>query len=366
MNELNLADLLRDNADKLTIPGAALMRYGPEDYIGATTVLRGTLFFDDSNEPEVREAACQCFEQYEALAKEHLTWLWRVEPPKGPHKFTYAKAPKLRDMVKALEPDDLLGFAYVSGKKPHDASEWQFYVLGKRAWQAKMGTWGLASLEFTMPLLYVEEHPRAFQQLFVDFAKRLKAVHGFGGHALQLSLVRKEPNEPAEAMMIRAAKGVDAGTNALVASLAEHGITTHLKTIGWLTAVNHDMVKQIDGLFRIRSELPLDWFALYDYGAGLVIQAGPKPNICAVADDPLPATYVLPNMLLKEVRVPQIGDLHYGSKDGEPRIVGKAAEDWLARFDIPEEQLLQYKAKLLKEPKLTPETTLPDRLMPPR
>lgn len=62
----------------------------------------------------------------------------------------------------------------------------------------------------------------------------------------------------------------------------------------------------------------------------------------------------------------KLGDLHYGSKDGEPRIVGKAAEDWLARFDIPEEQLLQYKAKLLGEPQLTPETTLPERLVPPR
>jgi hypothetical protein len=366
MSELNLADLLRDNPGKLDIPGAALMKYGPEDYIGATMVLRGTLFFDGSHTPEVREAVCQCFEQYEAFAKKHLTWLWLEEPPKGPNRFAYAKALKLRAMVKSLEPDDHLGFAYVSGIKPHDASAWQFDVCGLRAWEAKLGWKGLASLKFTLPLLDAEEQPQLFQRLFVDFSRRLKPVHGFGGHALQLSLVRKEPNEPVEAMIVKAARGVDAGDNAVLAGWVKSGITTHLKTIGWLTAINHDMVEKIGGLFRIRSELPHDWFALYDYGAGLIIQAGPKPNIAAVADDPLPATYVLPNMLLKEVRVPEIGDLHYGSKDGEPRIVGKAAEDWLARFDIPEDQLLQYKAKLLDEPKLTKETTLPERLMPPR
>jgi Protein of unknown function (DUF3396) len=361
-NTLDLAALLREHGDKLDIPGAALMKYGPEDYVGATMVLRGTLYFDGSHTPEVREAVCQCFEQYEALAKEHLTWLWLEEPPKGPDKFTYVKAPKLRDYVSRLLEDDHLGFAYISGKKPHDASRWQFRIFGRRGWQAKMGTWGLASLQFSLPLLYAEENPTAFQQLFVSFARRLRSVHGHGGHALQVSLVREEPNEPAEAMMAEFANGVDAGDNALIGGRAKNGITTRIKTIGWLTAINHDMVKQLGGLFTIRSELPMNWYALYDYGAGLVIQAGPKPELAPVSLDPKPAAYVLVNALLKEVRIPQIGGLHYGSKDGEPRIVGAAAEQWLRRFDITDDELLAYKAKLLDEPKLTKETTLPDRL----
>ena len=366
MATLDLATLLREHADKLDIPGAALMKYGPEDYVGATLVLRGSLYFHNAHTLEVREAICRCFDQYEAIAKEHLTWLWREEPPDGPSRFAFAKAPKMREMMKRLHEDHYVSFAYVSGKKPHDASPWQFFVSGMPGWEAKMGVRGMSSLDFTLPPLYVEENPKAFQQLFVSFARLLKAVHGHGGHALQLSLVRDEPNEPTEALMFDHAKGLDVGGASGVSHRFKYGITTHIKTIGWLTAINHDMVKQIDGLFRIRSELPLSWFALYDYGAGLVIQAGPKPNIAAVADDPLPATYVLPNMLLKEVRMPEIGSLHYGSKDGEPRLYGAAAEEWLKRFDIPEEQLLQYKAKLLKEPKLTAETTLPERLMPPR
>jgi Protein of unknown function (DUF3396) len=366
MTTLDLATLLRENADKLDIPGAALMKYGPQDYVGATLVLRGSLYFNDAHTPGVREAICQCFDQYEAIARGSLTWLWREEPPEGPNRYAYAKAPKMRDMMKRLDEDHPVSFAYVSGKKPHDASSWQFYVSGQPGWEAKMGTRGMSSLDFTVPPLFVEESPQALQKLFVSFARLLKAVHGHGGHALQLSMVRDEPNEPTEALMFEHAKGLDVGGASRVSGRAKYGITTHIKTIGWLTAINHDMVKQIGGLFSIRSELPLDWFALYDYGAGLVIQAGPKPEIAAVSVDPMPATYVLPNMLLKEVRMPEIGNLHYGSKDGEPRLVGWSAEQWLKRFDIPEEQLLHYKAKLLKEPKLTPETTLPDRLMPPR
>ena len=58
----------------------------------------------------------------------------------------------------------------------------------------------------------------------------------------------------------------------------------------------------------------------------------------------------------------EIDSFHYGSKDGEPRLVGWAAEQWLKRFDVPDEELLTYKTKLLNEPKLTKLTTLPDQL----
>ena len=54
--------------------------------------------------------------------------------------------------------------------------------------------------------------------------------------------------------------------------------------------------------------------------------------------------------------------LHYGSKDGEPRLTGLAAKEWLTRFDVPDEDLIHYKAKLLGEPKLTDATVLLDIL----
>ena len=86
----------------------------------------------------------------------------------------------------------------------------------------------------------------------------------------------------------------------------------------------------------------------------------------ATASDPLNEIevkfYVLPNMLLKDVRSTDLFDLHGSSADGEPRIRGAAADQWFARFDVPPEELLAYKAKLLDEPKLTKETTLPNRI----
>ena len=67
-------------------------------------------------------------------------------------------------------------------------------------------------------------------------------------------------------------------------------------------------------------------------------------------------------MALKDIRLTEIGTFHYGSKDGEPRLWGAAAEEWLHRFDVPNDGLMKYKTKLLGESKLTPESVLPNRL----
>jgi len=348
--------------ENTVLPGAMLMKHGPQDYIGAALSVRGTLYFRGSHTAEVREAVCQCFDEYEAISKEHLTWLWREEPPEGPDKFAYTKAKPLREMMKRLDVDDHVGFAYIGGKKAHDASPWLFYVSGLRGWEAKLGWKGVDSLEFSVPRSLVEAHPALFQRLFVAFARRLKAEHGHAGFAFNLSAVRWEENESTEAVMVSKMAGLDAGTSTLVARHGKTGIADHIKTVGWLTAINKRMVDAVGGMPALRSELPQDWFAKYDYGNGIVIQAGPAPEIAAVEADPKPAIYVLPNMVLRTIRVPEIDSLHYGSKEGEPRLAGAAAEHWLARFDVPESELLAYKAKLLSAPKLTEETTLPDVL----
>jgi hypothetical protein len=348
--------LMREHPEQMRIPGGLLTRQGPQDYVGSVPAITGTLFFKDAHLSETREAICACFDAYESIAKTQLTWLWREEPPEGPDKFAYAKAPPLRDMMKRMDEDDLVSFTYISGAQAHDAGDWEFSVFGRSGWEAKMKVRGTSALRFALPLLYVEECPTAFQAMFVNFAKRLKAIHGYGGHGLVLSAVRMNDNQPFEALLADKLNGLDVGHPVGGSRHAHEGI----KTVSWLTAVNYAMVEQVGGLSTIRSELPRDWFALYDYGTGVVVQSGPKPEAAPV-DQPKPASLVLPNMLFRKVRSPKTG-VHYASKGEEPRIIGWAADQWLKRFDIQGDELLGYKAKLLDEPKLTKETTLPDRL----
>lgn len=349
-------ELMRKHPQKMRVPGGLLTKQGAQNYVGSVPAVSGTLFFNDAHLPEVREAICACFDEYEAVAKRYLTWLWRSEPPEGPDKIAYAKVKPMRDMMKRMDEDDLVSFAYVSGEQPHDAGEWEFQVFGRRGWEAKMIVRGTSSLRFSMPLLHLEDHPVDFQAMFVSFARRLNAIHGYAGHSLILSVVREGDNQPFEAYLSEKLSGLDVGDQVSASRTAHEGI----KTVSWLTAVNYEMVEKVGGLSTIRSELPMDWFALYDYGAGIVIQAGPSPEV-APTDRPRPARLVLPNRLFQPVRAPKVG-LHFASKDGELRLNGWAAEQWLKRFDIDDGDLMAYKAQLLDEPKLTPATTLPDRL----
>lgn len=352
----DLLKLMREHPEKLNVPGGMLTKSGPQNYVGSVPAISGVLFFSDAHLPHVREAICACFEDYRALAQDHLTWLYREEPPEGPEKIAYAKAKPLRDMLMPMDEDDGVSFQYISGKQANDAGPWEFDVQGVQGWRAKMGGWGLCALRFSVPLLYVEEDPTAFQAMFVSFARRLDASHGYGGHSLVLSAARYDENQAFEAFLATKLRGFDAGNLVSGAVNALLG----LKTVSWLTAVNHKFVEEVGGRSTIRSELPLDWFALYDYGVGIVIQGGPSPE-AAPADAPMPARLILPNMLFKPVRTPEVR-LHFASAESEPRLLGWAAEEWLGRFDVPEAELLDYKARLPDEPRLTATTTLPVRL----
>ncbi|MGS0642839.1 type VI immunity family protein [Xanthomonas oryzae pv. oryzicola] len=287
------AKLLAEHEGKLELPGGLLMRSGPENYIGTVLAITGSLYYKGGYTTPVREAVCACFDQYVASIGDQLRWLIKDETK--PVQFKRAKP--LRDWLLKLDPDDSAIFGYTAGDKPEDASAYRFYSENLRGWKEQRG-WGLNALHFSVPLKFIAEQPKAFQRLFVDFARRLNAEHGHGGYGFVLSLLGYS-DAPTEAYLSQKLRGADVGNP------DGRGLMTGIKTISWLTAINHSMLQQLDGgtgLDALRNELPGDWFAYYDYGAGTVIQAGPAPEIASVDDDPMPANYVLVNHLLKRLR----------------------------------------------------------------
>lgn len=354
----DIIEALRNNAEQLKVPGDLFMAGGPKDYVGAVPAIRATFFFQNAHTKETREGICQCFDAFAVHTKDHLRWLWREEQPSGPNCQPFDKAKPIRKLMDELREDDVVAFYYTGGEQRDDASDWQFEVFGLRGWQGKMGGWGCSALVIHLPIVYTREHPLALPQLVKDCAGFLQADHGYGGYGIALSVSGIERNEPIEAQLAGMINGFDAGSPIRIADRMADGI----KTVSWLTLINSERVAEVGGVSGIRTMLPPDWFALYDYGDGLVIQAGPEPQLAPVAEQPKPASYVLVNELLKPLRVPEIGALHSGSRRGEPRLLGWSAEQWMARFDIDDSELIQYKSALLHEPKLTKETTLLERL----
>ncbi|AWQ84101.1 hypothetical protein CSC33_0244 [Pseudomonas aeruginosa] len=358
--EFNLAEELAKQPHLLEMPGNLLMKGGPEDYIGAVLCLRGTLYFKEAHTPLVREALCQCFDEFKHLAEPYLTWLWREEPPQGKPLTAYSDTKSLREMMARMDEDDHLGFCYTSGSQPIDASAWLFKITGKRGWQANMGD-AISTLEFSVPLLYQEEQPLNFLRLFIDLSRRLNPEQGCAGHAFNLSLTRRDNNEPTEAFMADRMPGLDVGTAFLLANRPQFK-HAKIKTVSWLTVLDQQRLELIGGLDALRSQLPSSHFAFYDYGAGVVIQAGAYPS-GGDGEDPRPAAYVLLNQVLKGIRYETVGSLHGGSHDGELRLVGWSADQWLKRLDVDESDIPAWRARLLgDEAYLDATNTLPERL----
>ncbi|ALM83102.1 hypothetical protein ASB57_09185 [Bordetella sp. N] len=331
-----------------------LMSYGPENYVGAVIAITGTLYFQGGHTTERRQAIAECFDAYKDLAGRNLKWLWREEAPSGPPCQPYNKASPLREMFNKLDEDDLLNFHYTSGIKRDDASMYTSFVNAPRGWKARKGE-KLSVLRFSLPYLDIVEHPRRFQEMFVDFARLLDAEHGHGGFGFVLSSSKWDQDQPTEAFVARRVAGLDIGEPTFMASALTPDT---FKTVGWLTAINERMVEAAGGINALRSELPPAWFAFYDYGNGIVIQAGNEPDIATKELDDKPPIYVLPNAALRSLRSPEQW-LHIDnlSKD-PPRLTGAAGDAWMQRFDVPDEALLDVKAKLLDWPKLTPAHTL--------
>ncbi|HCT8839237.1 DUF3396 domain-containing protein [Pseudomonas aeruginosa] len=356
----DLAEELSKQPHLLEMPGNLLMKGGPEDYVGAVLCVRGTLYFKGAHTPLVREAICQCFDAFKQEAEPHLTWLWREEPPQGKPLTAYGEAKPLREMIAAMDEDDHLSFCYTSGKQACDASAWLFDVFGSRGWEAKMGD-DLSVLEFSVPLLYQEQNPLRFLHLFLDFARRLAPEQGYAGHAFNLSPTSRSSNEPTEAFMAARMPGLDVGTAALLAYRPQFK-PAKIKTVSWLTLLDHERLEQVGGTEALRTKLPSSHFAFYDYGAGVVIQSGAHPS-GGDGEDPKPAAYVLLNHALKSIRYESVGSLHGGSHDGELRLVGWSADQWLKRLDVDDGDLPSWHDKLLRsEPYLDTTNTLPERI----
>lgn len=335
------------------------MSYGPSDYTGVTFAVRGTLYFDGGATPERRAGIATCFEQFQAVAGPHLTWLLRDEPPKGPSEIPYSKAKPIRSMIEDMAPNDAANFTYHSGDQARDAGFYLFDVQCRRAWQAQMPRNGLDVLQFALPLADVIEHPTRFQSLFVSFFETLKAFHGRGGLGFVLSHTDPDENQPTEAFMVKDLLGVD------VSEPIEPWVMTRdvIKSVNWLTGIDGVLAKKLGGVNGLRSELPPAWFAFYTlHDGGVVIQAGNEPDAAPRALDSHPPLLTLVNAALRELRAPDLGALHYqGSSKGEPRLLTVSTTAWAKRLDVSDDELLDVKERLLKVSKLDAAHTWPGK-----
>ncbi|WP_038786441.1 DUF3396 domain-containing protein [Burkholderia pseudomallei] len=337
--------------------------------VGAILAVRGVLYFRDGHTPQRREALTRCFQRYDAALRTYQHALAQSqgrEPSKGtPLRWLYQegkqptaieKAPSFSSLAKDTPSDDLLVVGLSDAEEKEGAGEMEFVTFCLEDWQAALNR-GLDVLSFSVPPAFLTLCPNVFQALFAQAADDLDAVHGHAGYAVNLSLLRRDPNEASEYFLARRyGPGLDVGDPV---RRGVRRLTNRIKTVDWLTAINADMVRELGG--RQSLALPPDWFGLWSYGNdGLLIQAGVAPQTGIAgekgqAPEPPPA-YVLVNQALRPLIADAVGTLQSGTPNSTAPLLNTevSTEAWLHRFDIDPDRIYGYWEALHKMPKLPP------------
>ena len=348
--------------DRLELPGSMMLKGGPKDYIGAAMSLSATLFFRWGWTKNNRIAICQCLEDYLAIAGDKIKWVYSDESPNElPHQ-AYHKTKNLRQLYELWDEDTPVIRQYKGGDRFRDASPYSFFIGTHSKWETerdeRYDADSMDVLSFSLPASTLKDHPTLFQELIIKFAQTINASHGFGGFKLELS-PDTDNEDPSEAWLAQKMNGISVGSDYAAAGSLN---PTKLKTVSWLTVIGNDLLSEYSDTW-LRSELPPSWFAFYKYDVGLIIQAGNTPEIAQLPDNAHPATYVLPNMVFKPNRT-EYCTIHYNTQR-TPLITGSpAVELWLSRFDVPDEQLIEYKHKLTQMPVLKKKHVLYDAVDP--
>ncbi|AIO67546.1 hypothetical protein DM82_3041 [Burkholderia oklahomensis] len=336
--------------------------------VGAILAVRGVLYFRDGHTPQKREALIRCFERYDNALRTYQRALEQTqgrEPSKGtPLRWLYQegkqpttieKAPSFASLAKSTQSDDLFVVALSDAEEKEGAGAMEFTTFCLEDWQAALNR-GLDVLSFSVPPAFLTLCPNVFQSLFAEAASDLDAVHGHGGYAVNLSLLRRDPNEASEYFLARRyGPGLDVGDPV---RRGVRRLTNRIKTVDWLTAINAEMVLELGG--RANLALPPDWFGQQTYGRdGLIVQAGTAPQTGigggkGQAPEPPPA-YVLLNQALRPIVADAVGTLQNGTPSSTAPLLNTevATEAWLRRFDVEPDSIYGYWEALHKTPKLS-------------
>ncbi len=286
--------------------------------------LLATMFLAESWTRPVREAVASAAESYLCAFQPFLKW---AKHPRTAHihPIERGKVPFPRDWLPQHEDGKAWEFGFHGGETDEAASEFQVSAYGSDNVKKATGFF-----QIYLPVTWFAEHPGTFQDFVLSFANRLRPLSGYAGIGV-LETLDNYAREPFQATVKQIADrfpGLEIESRPIHAIHAGKGI----KGVNWLTLLGDPWVQTIGGLDYLRVRLGED-FKLTPYDGGLMIQAGPNPQIGDVAANRWPRHYVTLAKVLKPIQIKDHYPFHFGDSRGPARMDSAASKAWLFRFD---------------------------------
>ncbi len=294
-----------------------------DNHIVAQIGMMVTLYLENAYEKKCRLAVGQCIEEYMALVRPHLK---RYGGEKlGVRKFSQTPIQPLAEMIEPLNERQFFEIIITGSENDEESSPYNVKTVlgGKRSYKQ------IGYLSATFPLAFLEEQPSGFFQQFVhDWCKRLSPYHGYGGLGLIRSVYTGAARraEPLVYPLISRFPGLEIDDPSSHSIYCVEGI----KGINWLTMLSDTFLQKLGGKVALQAQLDDD-FIFYDYLGGVMIQAGPFPQIGDMEQGNIPKQYQTLYRLVKSVQTDKLKNIVVEVPEGVN--AKEFPQQWLHRFE---------------------------------
>lgn len=297
-----------------------------KDKDGRVAVMIGllvTVFFDNRRPREIRERVTEVAEDYITLVREHLRF---SVPPKARREYPIES--KRTRFPREWLPDHPDGqswsFNFHGGNAGRAASAFHVRGFGSEDFDNP----GLGFFHVSFPMLwFAEPSAGTFPEYVLNICQKIQPLSGYAGLGVLESFdgYTADAFQPVVKEIAERFPGLEV-ENPIAHTLHLH---TGIKGVNWLTILGDRWVNEMGGLDSLRGRLDEN-FGFYPYDGGVIIQAGPKPQIGDAQANRWPKHYVKLAKVLKKIQIKDHYAFHFG---GPGRMDHEASKAWLFRFD---------------------------------
>lgn len=327
-------DFTLDDLDKLRIVDDSR----PTKRVAVRLGLMCSFYMRNPHSSETRLAMAQCADHYQQLFGEHIKSYLDPYRDIALTPFSQGNLSLVRYVEEYDNPEnESFTTDFYGDIDPYVATPYglSIYASSMKESPIRDHPAYLTAL-FPFSWLKGKDGEGAFQMLMHQWCKALKPFHGYAGVGAIQSIdeIEKKRTNHLVYPLSRRFPGLEIDRPSTIASkMARGGGPLKIKGVNWLTALDDECFEQLGGREAVLGDLD-EGFKFYEYDGGVLIQAGPVPQLGDVNQRHMPRYYQQLARKLKPIRMifPK-GHSLIKSPNRQEKSNTEASNEWLARFD---------------------------------
>ena len=292
-----------------------------------------TVYFEEAYRQEAREAVLSCCDDYFKRCGAHLRWALNPDT-RYPEPFGKGKGSNPHAWLPTQEEDERFMLTYHGGEHADSASSFSLESMGiERRPFVELGYF-----KVSFPLLSLAEDPGMVPHVLLEICRKLKPVSGYAGIGIIESQNSSIASKYAPVVYSWAQRlpGLEADypiEHAIYLRKGREGGQCGIKGASWLTVIADRWLAELGGADVVAARVTaLDpRFIVHRFDGGVMIQAGPRPDLGDAERGLWPELYVKLAKYLKPIRITTTCAFQYGGPG--VRFDRERSEAWLRRFD---------------------------------